>query len=228
MLVIREAQKHKPLEPSFCIVHRLAVKLVLMHLRRKSPPSSRLKRPRIRKMKRFARQSSKSLPVSSGVATALLIVFAATIGLLNFSGALGEEIGWRGFVVPAFYQLTRGNFTATALMSGIVWAVWHAPIIFLSSYNNPGVSRLYSFSWFVLLILASATIDAWYRLRSGSLWTGVILRVTRDGLSTLSTSLAPYCQSSCCSSQSISGQSVVNWPPSRQTREKCTNYARWC
>jgi membrane protease YdiL (CAAX protease family) len=121
-----------------------------------------------------------SLPVSSGVAAALLIVFAGTIGLLNFSGALGEEIGWRGFVVPAFYQLTRGNFTATALMSGIVWAVWHAPIIFLSSYNNPGVSRLYSFSWFVLLILASATIDAWYRLRSGSLWTGVILHTSHN------------------------------------------------
>jgi len=123
---------------------------------------------------------SLSLHVSPAAAAFLMIAFSATLGMLDFGGALGEEIGWRGFLVPALYQLTKNNFTATALISGSIWALWHAPIIFLSSYNNPGVPRWYSFCCFFVLILSSATIDDWYRLRSGSLWTGVILHTSHN------------------------------------------------
>lgn len=123
---------------------------------------------------------SVSLPISAGAAAALLVAFTATFGMLDFGGALGEEVGWRGFLVPALYQLTGSNFTATTLINGVIWALWHAPIIFLSSYNNPGVPRWYSFACFFVLIVSSATIDDWYRIKSGSLWTGVILHTSHN------------------------------------------------
>ena len=63
-----------------------------------------------------------SLHISSVIATALLLVLTATLGMLGFGGAIGEEIGWRGFLVPAFYDLTRSNFTATVLINAIIWA----------------------------------------------------------------------------------------------------------
>lgn len=130
----------------------------------------------------FISRAAKSvaLHISPGIASFLLIALTATLGMLDFGGALGEEIGWRGFLVPALYQLTRNNFTATVLINGVIWAAWHAPIIFLSSYNNPGVPRWYSFCCFFVLMLSSATIDDWYRLRSGSLWTGVILHTSHN------------------------------------------------
>lgn len=125
----------------------------------------------------FVADAAKSvgLHISPIAATFMIILFTATLGMLDFSGALGEEIGWRGFLVPALYQLTKRNFTATVLINAVIWAAWHAPIIFFSSYNNPGVPRWYSFCCFVILNIAGATIVAWYRLRSGSLWAGVLL-----------------------------------------------------
>jgi membrane protease YdiL (CAAX protease family) len=94
---------------------------------------------------------------------------------VRVAGALGEEIGWCGFLAPALFQLRNRNFTATVLIDAVIWASWHAPIIFFSSYNNPGVPRWYSFGCFVILIIGSTTIADWLRLRSGSLWTGVLL-----------------------------------------------------
>lgn len=130
----------------------------------------------------FVADATKSigLHVAPMIATALMILFTATLGMLDFSGALGEEIGRRGFLVPALYQLTRCNFTATVLINAAIWAVWHSPIIFFSSYNNPGVPRWYSFCCFVILNIGGATIFDWYRLRSGSLWTGVLLHTSHN------------------------------------------------
>lgn len=126
---------------------------------------------------KFVADAAKSvgLHISPTAATAMILLFTSTLGMLDFSGALGEEIGWRGFLVPALFQLTKGNFTATVLINAVIWSAWHAPIIFFSSYNNPGVPRWYSFCCFVILNVGGATIVNWYRLRSGSLWTGVLL-----------------------------------------------------
>jgi CAAX protease family protein len=125
----------------------------------------------------FVADAAKSvgLRLSAFSSALLLIFFSATVGMLDLAGALGEEIGWRGFLVPALFELTNRNFTATALMNAVIWACWHAPIIFFSSYNNPGVPRWYSFTCFVILNIGGAAIVDWFRLRSGSLWTGVLL-----------------------------------------------------
>lgn len=125
----------------------------------------------------FVADAAKSVGLHlSGSASALLLIFfSATVGMLDLAGALGEEIGWRGFLVPALFQLTNRNFTATVLINAVIWACWHAPIIFFSSYNNPGVPRWYSFGCFVILNIGGATIVDWFRLKSGSLWTGVLL-----------------------------------------------------
>jgi membrane protease YdiL (CAAX protease family) len=125
----------------------------------------------------FVADAAKSVGLHiPAAASALLMVFlTATLGMLDFAGALGEEIGWRGFLAPALFQLTNRNFTATVLINAVIWACWHAPVIFFSSYNNPGVPRWYSFGCFVILNIGGATIADWFRLRSGSLWTGVLL-----------------------------------------------------
>ena len=52
------------------------------------------------------------------------IVLTGTYGMIrSVSSALGEEIGWRGFLVPELRKTT--SFTATSLISGIVWSLWH-------------------------------------------------------------------------------------------------------
>ncbi len=46
-------------------------------------------------------------------------------------GPLGEELGWRAFLYPAFKD--NYGWMASALIVGIIWALWHAPLWFIDS-----------------------------------------------------------------------------------------------
>lgn len=53
--------------------------------------------------------------------------------VLNCFFALGEEAGWRGYMTP---KLTEWIGEKKALvLSGIIWALWHAPVIVLAGYE---------------------------------------------------------------------------------------------
>ena len=59
--------------------------------------------------------------------------FVVMGSLFSLLYATGEEIGWRGYLVPA---LARGmSFGRVALVSGVIWAVWHFPLIAFAGYN---------------------------------------------------------------------------------------------
>ena len=47
--------------------------------------------------------------------------------------ALGEEIGWRGFLAPTFHR-TRG-FGWAGIAVGIIWGVWHIPLVVARGYD---------------------------------------------------------------------------------------------
>ena len=86
--------------------------------------------------------------------------------------ALGEELGWRGFLVPELSRFM--NFTRTALVSSAIWTVWHFPLIAFSSYHGSGPLWC-SLATFVLLVMALGPVQAWLRLASGSVWPAVLL-----------------------------------------------------
>jgi uncharacterized protein len=101
------------------------------------------------------------------------IVLTGTYGMIrSVSSALGEEIGWRGFLVPELRKTT--SFTATSLISGIVWSLWHYPILIYGDYNA-GTPTWYGLTCFTVMVISISFVFAWMRLKSGSLWTGAIL-----------------------------------------------------
>lgn len=64
-------------------------------------------------------------------------VIMLTFGfIVNCFAALGEELGWRGLLVPELAKAT--TFTKTALLSGAIWAVWHWPVMLSGEYNSTG------------------------------------------------------------------------------------------
>ena len=112
--------------------------------------------------------------------TVILIAIAidGTIGVLfSCVSALGEEIGWRGFLVPHLIKVT--SFTKTAFISGVVWSIYHYPILIFADYNS-GAPAWYSLICFTVLVFGASFAFAWLRLRSGSLWTGVILHASHN------------------------------------------------
>lgn len=62
---------------------------------------------------------------------------------------------------------------------GLMWAVYHYPIILFSGYRS-SAPLWYATIMFTLMVLAISVVFAWLRLRSGSLWTGVILHATHN------------------------------------------------
>jgi uncharacterized protein len=112
------------------------------------------------------------------LALLLGFVLIGVYGLIgSLSSALGEEIGWRGFLVP---ELSRTfSFTATAIISGLVWSVWHYPILIYGDYNN-GTPTWYDVTCFTVMVVAISFVAAWMRLKSGSLWTGAMLHASHN------------------------------------------------
>ena len=101
------------------------------------------------------------------------IALTGTYGMIrSVSSALGEEIGWRGFLVPELRKTT--SFAATSLISGIVWSLWHYPILIYGDYNA-GTPTWYGLTCFTVMVISISFVFAWMRLKSGSLWTGAIL-----------------------------------------------------
>jgi membrane protease YdiL (CAAX protease family) len=117
-------------------------------------------------------------PLPSWAGIALYFVFSATTGMVrSCSTALGEEIGWRGFLVPELAK--RTSFTGTAFISGCIWSFWHYPVLIFADYNS-GTPVWYGLTCFTVMVIAISFVFAWMRLKSGSLWTGVILHASHN------------------------------------------------
>src|SRR5438874_3641236 len=99
------------------------------------------------------------------------IALAFTLGILfNMIFTFGEEFGWRGYLLPRLAPL--GGINA-AIITGVIWGLWHAPVIVLDGYNYPshpwtGVGMM------VVFTVALGMIFAWLRFRSGSVWPSVV------------------------------------------------------
>jgi membrane protease YdiL (CAAX protease family) len=106
------------------------------------------------------------------------IVVTVTLGTaVSCISALGEEIGWRGFLVPNLAKVT--SYPKVAIISGVIWAAWHYPLIFFADYNG-GTPAWYGATCFTVMVIGLSFAFAWMRLRSGSLWTGVFLHASHN------------------------------------------------
>lgn len=118
----------------------------------------------------------------TGQSTAVVMLgyfaFTACIGIIiSLSRALGEEIGWRGFLVPELAKVLP--FHGVCLVSGIMWAAWHYPILLMADYNA-GTPAWFGLPCFTLMVIGSSYLAAWLRLRSGSLWPAAILHASHN------------------------------------------------
>ena len=77
------------------------------------------------------------LPATPSPALVLPAMFVVTLTISPFINGLfgfGEELGWRGYLLPKLMVL--GKFKAYLLL-GIVWGLWHLPLI-LIGFTYPG------------------------------------------------------------------------------------------
>jgi membrane protease YdiL (CAAX protease family) len=120
--------------------------------------------------------STAALPAGQSLPT--FLAFNATVGVVSsLLTATGEEIGWRGFLVPELSRIT--GFAGTALISGAIWAVWHMPLILFADYHG-GAPLWFALACFTIMIVSLSFDFAWLRLRSGSLWPAALLHASHN------------------------------------------------
>ena len=109
--------------------------------------------------------------VRTDSAMAAFITWAVTVVSSIFAAA-GEEIGWRGFLLP---QMTKmWNFKKAVIASGLIWAVWHMPIMIFGLYNS-GTPIWYQLPMFTVDILAFTIIISMLRMKSKSVWPAILI-----------------------------------------------------
>jgi membrane protease YdiL (CAAX protease family) len=120
-----------------------------------------------------ARVAARFPSATPGAAVGKFLAIQATLGvLISCLTGLGEEIGWRGFLVP---ELARTmSLPRVATVSGVIWAAWHVPGLLFADYHGATPSW-YSLLCFAVLVVAISFVFAWIRLKSGSVWPAAIL-----------------------------------------------------
>ena len=98
------------------------------------------------------------LPTMPSSALVLPVLFVVTLVIVPFINGLfgfGEELGWRGYLLPKLMVL--GKLKAYLLL-GIVWGLWHLPLI-LIGFTYPGQPILGTLAFIALTITLGIYIN---------------------------------------------------------------------
>lgn len=100
------------------------------------------------------------------------VLVAATLGGVLLSvAALGEELGWRGYMLT---RLVDAGVPRPVLTGALAWALFHLPLTFLAGYAASD-SIAVSVILLTIQITAAGVIIGRLRLSTGSIWPAVVL-----------------------------------------------------
>jgi uncharacterized protein len=95
-----------------------------------------------------------------------LLSAATWITIYSFIFTAGEEIGWRGYMLT---RLIDAGVPRPVLVSGLIWALWHLPLILAGIYAAGPYPAL-SAVLFVVSVTSTSFVYARMRLETGSIW----------------------------------------------------------
>jgi uncharacterized protein len=96
---------------------------------------------------------------------------------INFIFAIGEELGWRGYL---YRELKYMGFWKMTIVTGAIWGIWHAPLI-LQGHNYPEYPVIGVFMMTIWCILLSPVFSL-VRLKSKSVLTAGIAHGTLNAV----------------------------------------------
>ena len=122
----------------------------------------------------------EALKTELGVTTTSYLIqnglLAVTLApLANMIPAVGEEAGWRGYMMPRLKE--RLGLLNGRLLGGVIWGVWHWPLMLLVGYeygtNYLGAPLLGLVVWCVVCFALNTLLD-WLYEKTGCIWVPAI------------------------------------------------------
>ena len=107
--------------------------------------------------------------ISVKTLVAIQLAMSFTGALINLPVVLGEELGWRAFLLPRLRHL--GFWKANVLLC-LIWSFWHTPLLLLGhNYPNTPVQGLLFMAGFCMVI---GTLINWSSWQSRSVWPAAL------------------------------------------------------
>lgn len=102
--------------------------------------------------------------------------------IVNFLMNMWEEIGWRGYALPALQK--KHNALISSLIVGGFWALWHWPHFAVK--DNVMAVNYHNYLWFAVFILLYSISYTWlYNYTNGSLFTVSLYHASTNAANTI-------------------------------------------
>ena len=130
----------------------------------------------------LARLATGVWPAFSNESAGVMLV--AT--LLSTPVQAGEELGWRGFLLPKLSA--RVGLPAASVIVGVVWAAWHLPFFFMAGTDKSAQP----FPSYAAGVTALSVVMAWLYWRTqGSLLLTMLMHAAVNNLRPVATPVVP-------------------------------------
>jgi membrane protease YdiL (CAAX protease family) len=108
------------------------------------------------------------------------LILAATVGTaVGALTAAGEEIGWRGYMLT---RLIEAGVPHPILVSGLIWGVWHLPLVGVGAIYADHPAIAVAALVFVVAATAMGFVIARFRLETGSIWPAIALHAAYNSV----------------------------------------------
>ena len=133
----------------------------------------------------FTLATLKTTMATQPMPPAALIVVMLFSPWLNLIPCLGEEWGWRGYLLPKV--AARMKFLPTVLLTGFIWGIWHAPIIVAGHNYGMGYA---GYPWagigaMCLFCIVGGTLLSYITLKTNSCWPAVLAHGALNGTASI-------------------------------------------
>lgn len=126
-------------------------------------------------------------PPSLGLLVGALPTLVIYVAYMTLTVALGEEVGWRGYALPALQA--RYSALVASLILGVLWALWHLPVFF-----NPDTlySNLPFLLWLVYAVPVAVLITWVFNSAGGSVLMAILAHAALNASSELWKTIPEY------------------------------------
>lgn len=118
-------------------------------------------------------------------------------GIFNTIFAIGEEAGWRGYMTPTLK--TRFGKTKGRLLAGLIWGIWHWPVMILAGYeygwsifNAPLIQVLIGLFLFLIFTTIWGIILDWLYTKSETIWAPALAHGMINGCASIGLILTKF------------------------------------
>jgi len=88
--------------------------------------------------------------------------------------ALGEEYGWRGFLLPRL--LKKFNLFYSSILVGLIWGIWHFPAYLIGT----GVPLQMNFLVFLVWVILGSLFISWMYYYTKSVLTSIFAHISAN------------------------------------------------